>query len=91
MKLLEKYLPRKVFDKYVLLPVGQEVGNGSEIIEVNETGFIMAQHIIDYVEYDAILNSLIDEFEATTDEVPILKASFDAFLDLLEEKNVTIS
>lgn len=91
MKLLEKYLPRKVFDQYVLLPVGQEIINTVEIIHINETGYIMAQNIVEYEDYDAILAALAIEFEASEDEIPALKESFDAFLELLAKKNITIS
>ena len=88
MKLLETYLPRKVFDQYVLLPVGQENKN---IIRINETGYIIAQKLISETDYDALLASLVEEFEATDDEIPAVKDTLDAFLLMLKDKNVTIS
>ena len=91
MKLLETYLPRKVFDQYVLLPVGQEVIENKNIIRLNETGYIIAQKLISETDYDALLASLVEEFEATDDEIPAVKDTLDAFLLMLKDKNVTIS
>ena len=91
MKLLETYLPRKVFDQYVLLPVGQEVIENKNIIRINETGYIIAQKLISETDYDALLASLVEEFEATDDEIPSVKDTLDAFLLMLKDKNVTIS
>lgn len=91
MKILEKYLPRKVFDQYALIPVGQEVIDNQSIIKVNETGYIIATKLLEETDYDSLLTSLAKEFEATDDEISVVKSTLDAFLLLLKEKNVTIS
>ena len=91
MKLLETYLPRKVFDQYVLLPVGQEVIENKKIIRINGTGYIIAQKLISETDYDALLASLVEVFEATDDEITAVKDTLDAFLLMLKDKNVTIS
>lgn len=91
MKLLETYLPRKVFDQYVLLPVGQKVIENKNIIKINETGYIIAQKLISETDYDSLLASLVEEFEATDDEIPAVEDTLDAFLLMLKDKNVTIS
>ena len=80
MKLLETYLPRMVFDQYVLLPVGQKVIENKNIIKKNETGYIIAQKLISETDYDSLLASLVEEFEATDDEIPAVKDTLDAFL-----------
>ena len=91
MKLLETYLPRMVFDQYVLLPVGQKVIENKNIIRINETGYIIAQKLLSETDYDALLASLVEEFESTDDEIPAVKDTLDAFLLMLKDKNVTIS
>ena len=91
MKKIETYLPRKVFDQYVLLPVGQEIMRNKSIIKLNETGYIIAQTLIKHPEYDDALVALIKEVDASDDETPEVKASLDAFLDMLARKNITLS
>ena len=90
MKLSEGYLLKEIADSYVLLPVGQQVVDHKNIMQMNDTGFFIASLLQQEISYEELLQQMIVEYEANKEEEAILKKDLDNFLVQLKNRQLII-
>lgn len=85
MKLSEQYMVQEIMDSYVMLPVGQNVVNFKNVLQLNETGFYIVSKLQTGIGYDELVQAMKEEFEATNEEMSIIRTDLDRFLKQLRE------
>ncbi len=88
MKIKESYLLKEAGDIYVLFPVGQNVVDYKHILTLNATGYFIVKKLLQETGYEELLTVMIQEYEPSEDEMPILKKDLDDFLQQLRDKDI---
>lgn len=87
MKLSPEFMLKEIAGTYVLIPVGQNIVACKNLMRLNDTGAFIMQKLEEDIAYDALLDSLVKEYEAEENEVDLLRTDLDAFLAKAKEIN----
>lgn len=91
MRLQEGYLLKEIAGEYVLFPFGQNVVDYKNILSVNKTGKFIIDKLQKDISYDKLLQCIVNEYEAEGDEeVQILRADMEAFLQMLQVQGLLV-
>lgn len=85
MKLSEQYMVQEILDSYVMLPIGQNVVDNKSILLLNKTGFFIVNKLQNGIDYDKMIEAIQNEYEAASEEIPIIRMDLDRFLNQLRE------
>ena len=88
MRLQEGYLLKEIAGEYVLFPFGQNVVDYKHMLELNGTGYFITTQLLTEITYDELLKKLIAEYEATEEDLPILRRDLDIFVYQLREREI---
>lgn len=88
MKIKENYLLKELGDTYMLFPVGQNVVDYKNILQLNGTGYFIAKELLQETSYEELLDRMAAAYEATEDERPILQKDLDFFLAQLRDRDI---
>lgn len=88
MKIKENYLLKELGDTYMLFPVGQNVVDYKNMLQLNGTGYFIARELLQETSYEDLLERMAKEYEATEEERPILQKDLDLFLAQLKERDI---
>lgn len=83
-KLSEGYLLKEITGNFVIIPVGQNIVDYKSILRINETGALIWKQLEQQKNYEEILTALAKEYEATKEELPILQADLNKFLQQMK-------
>ncbi len=87
MKLNDNFILKNIAGSSVVLPVGEEAVKIKGMITLNEVAEFIWKKIESGAEYEEILGSLINEYNAPED---VIKKDLDDFLNTLKEKNIIL-
>lgn len=90
MKLSSEFMLKEIAGTFVLIPVGQNIVACKNLLRLNETGAFIMQKLEEGTTYDDLLNALVVEYEAEENEVDILRADLDTFLNQAREINAIV-
>lgn len=85
MKIKDNYMLRKVADTFVVVPVGDAVSEFNGMINLNEVGAFLWRQLESETTFDAVLNSVLSEYEV---DESVAKADLERFIKELEEANL---
>lgn len=85
MKIKDNYMLRKVADTFVVVPVGDVVSEFNGMINLNEVGAFLWRQLESETTFDAVLNSVLSEYEV---DESVAKADLERFIKELEEANL---
>ena len=88
MKIRDTYLLKKAGDSYFLFTVGQNAVDYKHMLELNGTGYFITTQLLNEITYDELLKKLIAEYEATEEDLPILRRDLDIFVYQLREREI---
>lgn len=88
MKIRDTYLLKEAGDSYFLFPVGQNAVDFKRMLELNETGYYIANQLLNDISYDDLLKKIVEEYEASEEEISILKEDLNLFLHKLQEREI---
>lgn len=90
MVLSSKYLIRKIFDQYAILPVGQAIVDSYSVIKINEAGYTILGHLLSDISYEELLTAVYKDFEATEDEYDSVKKFVSDFIEPLQRNSIIL-
>ena len=79
MKIRDTYLLKEAGGSYFLFPVGQNAVDFKRMLELNETGYYIANQLLNDISYDDLLKKIVEEYEASEEEICILKEDLNLF------------
>ena len=85
MKVKEDFLLREVAGCYVVVPVGSATVNFNGMLNLNETGAFLWEHLAEGCSYDELLNALLSEYDVAEDEA---RKGIDSFLETARNAGV---
>lgn len=88
MKIRDTYLLKEAGGSYFLFPVGQNAVDFKRMLELNETGYYIANQLLNDISYDDLLKKIVEEYEASEEEISILKEDLNLFLHKLQEREI---
>lgn len=88
MKIRDTYLLKEAGGSYFLFPVGQNAVDFKRMLELNETGYYIANQLLNDISYDDLLKKIVEEYEASEEEICILKEDLNLFLHKLQEREI---
>ena len=83
MKIKEGFILRQVADSFIVVAVGKAVKNFKGIINLNETGALLWSELEKGADEQALVQTLLNEYEGVTEEVA--KIDVSAFVAKLME------
>ena len=83
MKIKEGFILRQVADSFIVVAVGKAVKNFKGIININETGALLWSELEKGADEQALVQTLLNEYEGVTEEVA--KRDVSAFVAKLME------
>lgn len=88
MKLSEDYLLTRVFGQPVLIPVGQAIMDHKSMMQLNETGFLIAEKLLSEKTMEQLLESCFVEMNCSEDERHDMEQYVMEFIYELRKQNV---
>ena len=85
MKVKENYMLREIAGNFVVIPVGQNIADYKNMLHLNETGVFLFNLLKNDTTIEALVQSLVDEYEVTKE-----KANEDVitFVNKLKEADI---
>lgn len=81
---------REIAGNFVAIPVGQNVVDCKNMLHLNETSVFLWNELQNEITYDVLLKNMAIKYEASEDEISILKTDLDDFLkELIKMKLLT--
>lgn len=81
MKIIDNYMLKEIAGNYIVIPVGQNIIDYKSMLHLNETGAFIWKKLENETSYQDLLDALANEYEASSDEISIIKNDLDEFLD----------
>lgn len=88
MRIRDGCVLKEAGDIYMLIPIEQNVIDYDQIIQMNSTGYFIANKLLHGIDYEELLNEMISAYEAVGDETAIIKSNLDQFIMQLEKRNI---
>ena len=88
MRISNDFLLRKVYDQYILFPVGQAIIEQRKIMKLNETGYVIAQKMLEEISYEELFNECIQEYRIENEEIEEFTNCLHVFLEQMKEKGI---
>ena len=85
MKIKDGFILRSVAGQHVVMPIGQEAVHFNGLIQLNETGKLLFEHLQKEATEDDLVNVLKETYEV--DQATATK-DVQAFINTLKSKNV---
>lgn len=85
MKLNYEFVVREVAGEFLLVPVGKATMNLNGLMTLNEVGAFLWEHLPAAENEEALVNAVLDEYEA---ERPEVEQDVSEFLSKLRELNI---
>lgn len=90
MKVKENYMLREIAGNFVVIPVGQNIADYKNMLHLNETGVFLWKALQKEITFENLLKNMIEEYEASDDEVSILEKDLNEFLDKLRNLELLV-
>lgn len=78
MRIINGYLLRLIVDTHIVVPVGERVIAFKGMMTLNETGAYIWKCLEDEINYDELLQAILDKYEI---EMETAATDLDEFLD----------
>lgn len=85
MKVKEDFLLREVAGCYVVVPVGKATVDFSGMLNLNETGAFLWEHLQEDTTKEELLKIMLDAYDVSED---IASTDIDNFIKKLEDANL---
>ena len=85
LKLDKEYVLRQIGDDYIIVPVGETVLSFNGMITVNETGAFLWEQLVEGINKEELLQTMVETYEVTQEEA---ERDIDEFLDVLYKNNI---
>ena len=85
LKLDKEYVLRQIGDDYVIVPVGKAAMGFNGMITVNETGAFLWEQLVEGINKEELLQTMVETYEVTQEEA---ERDIDEFLDVLYKHNI---
>ena len=85
LKLDKEYVLRQIGDDYVIVPVWKAAMGFNGMITVNETGAFLWEQLVEGINKEELLQTMVETYEVTQEEA---ERDIDEFLDVLYKNNI---
>ena len=87
MRVKNDYIPRKIADEYLLIPVGEAAMTNGGLIALTESGFMLFEKLQQDCTDGDLLKAILDEYDVSSE---VAKTDLDAFLDQMRQLNMLV-
>lgn len=88
MKLTSGYMIREIAGNFVIVPISQTMVDYKKMLHTNESGAFIFDSIQKGMSYEELLDAMVIKYQASEDELAILRNDLDEFLEEIVKNNL---
>lgn len=88
MKRIDGYIKTTLSDVPYLLPYGQNIADHMPSMQLNHSGSLLSDALLQGADRDALLRVLAEEYHAAPSELPVLEKDLDTYLASLKKAKI---